>query len=192
MQVKEWLANNIGRWTASRPDWYKLELVPDEFLPTDIIEAEGGANRRRSSVSVREIVSLFVPDSQQLQQQQQLPVLKLSLKESEEEKEAREAWVAIATEIYDVRSNNYKSNSLHIKRIFNKPENKMLVIPLLALCPLVGIILSFILEDRFGLRVQKVQWTTDMKEWSIEDCRRVGSSLSTFVRKRKTGDAALE
>jgi len=31
-------------------------LIPDEFLPKDVLEAEGGAKRRRSSVSLREIV----------------------------------------------------------------------------------------------------------------------------------------
>jgi len=47
------------------------------------------------------------------------------------------------------------------------------------------------IEDRFGVRVQKVSWLSEMKEWRLEQCRRVGSSLSTFIRKRKTGEAAV-
>jgi len=44
------------------PDWYPnwIDLIPDDFLPQAVLEAEGGTNRkrRRSSVSLREIVGL--------------------------------------------------------------------------------------------------------------------------------------
>ena len=57
-EVKEWVANNIDRWKEEKPDWFKIDFIPDEFLPQAVIEAEGGANRkqRRSSVSLREMV----------------------------------------------------------------------------------------------------------------------------------------
>jgi len=55
--VKPWVANNIARWRETKPDWFNVELIPDAFLPSDVIEAEGGARRRRSSsVSLRELV----------------------------------------------------------------------------------------------------------------------------------------
>ena len=40
-------------------------MIPDEFLPKEILEAEGGAKRRRrrSSVSLREIVGLREVDN---------------------------------------------------------------------------------------------------------------------------------
>ena len=41
-------------------------------------------------------------------------------------------------------------------------------------------------------QVQKVHWRKEMKDWSEEDCRRVGCSLATFIRKRKTGEAAID
>jgi len=56
--VKEWVAANLGIWRRIDPDWFRIELIPDEFLPKDVFEAEGGENRRRSSVSLREIVGL--------------------------------------------------------------------------------------------------------------------------------------
>jgi len=31
-----------------------------------------------------------------------------------------------------------------------------------------------------------------MMEWTEQDCKRVGNSLATFIRKRKTGDAAVD
>jgi len=30
-----------------------------------------------------------------------------------------------------------------------------------------------------------------MKDWEEEDCRNVGCSLATFIRKRKTGEVAV-
>jgi len=60
-EVKVWVAKNIVRWNKEQPDWFKIEFIPDEFLPITVLEAEGGAakrKRRRSSVSLREIVGL--------------------------------------------------------------------------------------------------------------------------------------
>ena len=57
-EVKEWVAENIDQWRRDQPNWFKIEMIPDEFLPKDVLEAEGGAKRRRSSVSLREIVGL--------------------------------------------------------------------------------------------------------------------------------------
>jgi len=57
-EVKEWVVENIDQWKREKPDWFNIEKIPDEFLPKDLFEAEGGANRRRSSVSLREIVGL--------------------------------------------------------------------------------------------------------------------------------------
>jgi hypothetical protein len=55
--VKEWLRENIDRFKVEQPEWWKIEMVPDEFLPEEAIEAEGGVRRRRSSVhSVREML----------------------------------------------------------------------------------------------------------------------------------------
>jgi len=57
--VKEWVANNIDRWKVDKPDWLKIEFIPNDTLPQAVLEAEGGAaKRRRSSVSLREMVGL--------------------------------------------------------------------------------------------------------------------------------------
>jgi len=55
-EVKNWVAANIDQWRREMPDWFNIELIPDEFLPKDAFEEEGGAQRRRSSVSLREMV----------------------------------------------------------------------------------------------------------------------------------------
>jgi len=57
-KVKEWVAANIDEWRRIEPDWFNIEMIPDELLPKEVIEAEGGAKRRRSSLSLREMVGL--------------------------------------------------------------------------------------------------------------------------------------
>jgi len=57
-EVKDWVAENIDQWKRERPDWFNIEMIPDEYLPKEVLEAEGGAKRRRSSVSLREMVGL--------------------------------------------------------------------------------------------------------------------------------------
>jgi len=42
--VKEWVANNIDRWKEDKPDWFKIDLIPDDFLSLAELEAEGGTN----------------------------------------------------------------------------------------------------------------------------------------------------
>ena len=101
-----------------------------------------------------------------------------------------ENWRNLAEEIYSARGKSYKSNYVYIKRVFN--ENEEHFAPLLLKCPKFMIILSYILEDRLGLWVEKVSWTKDLTELDGDDCRRIGCSLATFIRKRKTGDAALD
>ena len=57
-EIKEWVEANIARWKEEKSSWFKIEMIQDNFLPKDILEAEGGAKRRKSSAGLREIVRL--------------------------------------------------------------------------------------------------------------------------------------
>ena len=58
-EVRTWVAENIARWIEEKPDWFNVDLIPNDMLPDEVLESEGGASRkrRRSSVSLRELVS---------------------------------------------------------------------------------------------------------------------------------------
>ena len=64
--------------------------------------------------------------------------------------------------------------------------------PILTLCPNFGIILAHMLVFRLGVKVQEVDWTSDMKDWNEEDCRRVGRSMATVMRMVQTGLMAVD
>ena len=61
-EIKVWVSANVDRWREENPEWFDIELIPDEFLPPRVVIAEGGAGRRRSfsvslSNSLRELAA---------------------------------------------------------------------------------------------------------------------------------------
>jgi len=59
-EVRTWVADNVARWKVESPSFFKIEMIPDKLLPDSVVEAEGGARRRRINVSIREFVDLAV------------------------------------------------------------------------------------------------------------------------------------
>ena len=57
-EIKLWVGENIDRWRREEPAWFRVDKIGDEFLPSDVFEAVGGAGRRRSIMSVRVFVGL--------------------------------------------------------------------------------------------------------------------------------------
>ena len=52
-------------------------------------------------------------------------------------------------------------------------------------------ILAFVLVQRLRWRVETIDFTSDMKNFSVEDCRRIGRSIATLLRTRRNGKAAI-
>jgi len=44
------MSYNIDRWKLEKPEWFKIDMIPDEFLPQTVLEVEGGAKRERKSL----------------------------------------------------------------------------------------------------------------------------------------------
>ena len=84
-----------------------------------------------------------------------------------------------------MRSNNHKSNYNHVKRIIR--ENETLLAPMMTRCPAFLMIISHILEDKFGFRVRSVSYTSEMTDWEEEET--MVSSLHNL--SRSTGVALL-
>ena len=99
------------------------------------------------------------------------------------------AWESVAEKIYEERAADHIENVAHVNSIFE--EETELLSPLVERCPGFVTILSFILENRFH-RVREVDKKLSLTDWGDEECRRVGCSLSTFIRKRKTGAVAID
>ena len=175
-EVKEWVTANIARWKREKPEWFKISTIPDDILPDAVLEAEGGAKRKRSVVILREIVGL--PPAKI---EQQLPQEPLTM--------TKERWKNFAESIYETRSTNHKANYTQLKKVF--VENIELLAPVMVRCPNFRAILSYMLVDKFGLRVRKIDKESLMENWTTEDCQKVGNSFATFIRQRNTGPEAI-
>ena len=97
---------------------------------------------------------------------------------------------SIAAQMYSVQSKNHMSNLIHVNRIIS--ENPLFFTSILSRCPQFNTMLSHIMVNSFGFRVRHIDRTMKMVDWGEKEGKHVGASLATFIRKRKTGDAALD
>ena len=50
-EIKEWVSENITRWSFESEPWYDVTMIEDRFLPEAVYNAVGGARRKRSTVT---------------------------------------------------------------------------------------------------------------------------------------------
>ena len=98
-------------------------------------------------------------------------------------------WKSLAEEIYASRSDKQEKNLELIDRIFVEKEE--LVRSLMEECPRFNIILSHMLVLRFGVKVLEVDGKTTAKNWTENDCRRIGRAVATMLRERASGKDAM-
>ena len=202
-EIKTWVADNIDRWKVEGEKWFNIDLIPGEMLPSEDLEVEGRTQRRRNSVNLREAIGLTAidrsskvhPESTSIDNNEEQHIELLNSLEGRKRSSAttvqkKKDLRDLAEKIYAAKKNNYKRNHVAVKKIIE--DNDELFAQILKRCPSFHIILAFLLEDRFGVRVGRVKSTTEMEDWSDDDCRIVGRSFATFLRKRTTGAAALD
>ena len=61
--VKQWTTENWATWVEEKPEWFTpqiVSMVPDEYIPTERLEALGAHRKRRGSAagSMREFLLL--------------------------------------------------------------------------------------------------------------------------------------
>jgi len=187
-EVKEWVENNIERWIAQHPVWFNVSMVDDEFLPSDVFEAAGGARRRRSSISLRELVAgLEEEDSEE--REDPLPLLTLSPNSrtfrNTSVRQIEGMWKELAIEIYELRSDLDEVK-------FVLWENGELTDPLIERCPVFETILAHILLNKLAFRARDIDFTSEMVGWGDEESKRMGRSFANFLRQRKTEETAVD
>ena len=96
----------------------------------------------------------------------------------------------IAEKMYSLRSSNKKSNFYHVNKTMD--EEVEFFAPIIARCPNFNVLIGHVMINSLTLSVHRVSDTLKIQEWGEEECRKVGSSLALFLRKRKTGATAME
>jgi len=134
-------------------------MIDDAFLPKSVYTAAGGASRRRSSTGVRTVkssVDIAAAAQREKRLTEQAIAVPLKLSQAAALFQLKiNLWRRVAEHVYEIRSNNYKSNYNHVKRIFEEVENKKLVAPLMLRCPGFMIILSYVASEQASERASK-------------------------------------
>ena len=102
----------------------------------------------------------------------------------------KEEAAAIAEELYSYHSSNHKSNLLLVDKMIG--EKAEFFDPIVKICPPFNILMSHVMVNNIGVSVKSVRHTMKISDWGEREAMRAGSSLAVFLRKRKTGDAALD
>ena len=98
--------------------------------------------------------------------------------------------VAVGTLIVEGEGQTLEEWTLIIDEAFD--DNEALLLQLTMRCPHFKLFLVHACFVRIGGRAQSVDKDLPLIEWSEEDVRKAGRSLSLFTRKRKTPAAAVD
>ena len=105
-------------------------------------------------------------------------------------KSKREEGSALAEKLYAQRCRTSTKNLEVVDKFID--DDAEFFNPVMKLCPVFNILMSYVMVNSFGVYVKSVPRTLELVEWGEAEAERSGSSLATFIRKRKTGDVALD
>ena len=98
-------------------------------------------------------------------------------------------WAAVANEVYQLKTNKYGSNLARVKDVF--AEHDKLLAPLNTRCPRFSCIIAEILVNKLRFSAKEVDYQSKTEDWGEEECRKVGMSMSPYLKDTQTGEAAL-
>ena len=96
----------------------------------------------------------------------------------------------IAEELYSFQNSDYAGYLGQIDKIMT--EKVEFFDPINKICPLFNVMMSHIMVNKIVASVESVPHTTKIGDFDEREAMKVGGSLAVFLRKRKTGDAALD
>ena len=145
------------------------------------------ANNDQLSVRTDSIVEATIATfNEEEENNEKYSMVEVAVKERSKKEEA----VAIAEAMYVFRSNSQKMNLQHVHDVMREHSGFFLLI--LEINPTFDVMLSHIMENKFGFSVRSIPHNRKIGDWNEEDAMHVGVSLATFIRKRKTGDSGLD
>ena len=100
-------------------------------------------------------------------------------------------WASVAKRVYELKTSKYDSNLSLITLLFAEHEHEVLLAPLLARCPNFPSIVAEMLVNKLRFSAKEVDFKSRTEDWGEEECRKVGMSMSPYLKDTQTGEAAL-
>ena len=100
-------------------------------------------------------------------------------------------WAAVANEVYQLKTSKYDKNLALITLLFAEHEHKVLLAPLLRRCPMFSSIVAEMLVNKLRFSAKEVDFQSKTEDWGVKECRKVGMSMSPYLKDTQTGEAAL-
>ena len=100
-------------------------------------------------------------------------------------------WASVAKRVYELKTSKYGSNLALITLLFAKHEHEVLLAPLLTRCPKFSCIIAEMFVNKLRFLAKEVDYQSKMEDWGEEECRKVGMSMSPYLKDTQTGEAAL-
>ena len=91
--------------------------------------------------------------------------------------------------MYQLKTKKYDSNLENIDRFF--AEHDKLLAPLNTRCPKFPSVIAEMLVNKLRFSAKEVGYQSKTEDWGEEECRKVGMSMSPYLKDTQTGEAAL-
>ena len=115
--------------------------------------------------------------TERIEKQQTVPVYKIKAR-------------TIAERMYDCKCSKLDEIQKHVDDVIE--EERGFFAPVEAICPNVNVLFARVLLNQFRRNVKNINGTLQVGKWGEKECKDVGRSFAVFIRKRKTGDVALD
>ena len=96
----------------------------------------------------------------------------------------------IAEKMYGCKCTELDKIQKHVDDVI--AEERDFFAPVETICPNVNVLFAHVLLNQVRRSVKNIDGTLPIHGWGEEECKNVGRSFALFVRKRKTGDVALD
>ena len=162
-EIKAWVTANIDEWMAERRslEWFKQENIPPEYLPEVLNDLQVNNHHQRRASARKTVADLpgFLfegahnnnnnntnSNNRRMNLADQVASSNANPSAAElRRRHLSDLWATNADTVYNMRSNNFKSNYVHLQRVFG--ENDTLLQPLLERCPSFVVILAYIFDN---------------------------------------------
>ena len=172
------VAFSPGKSTAGTESGESTGVMDDEANPVPAeTKASGKAEKKTSPRETEGAGEPSIGTPTGIEKQQTVSVCKIKAR-------------TIAERMYDCKCSELLDIQKHVDDVIE--EEMDFFAPVVTICPKVNVMFAHVLLNQVRKSVKNIDGTLPIHGWGEKECKNVGRSFALFVRKRKSGDVALD